>query len=124
MSWRIGRLAGVKLTLPNNCRISAVDPKPTPAACSRYAEPTGQRKVQLSRRHNPGKRAAVGADWPKMDSQCPVFLPKADLMPALLLGAPAADRLVKRNAFRVREPKRDNRGKAMRTCSRERLLAG
>ena len=26
-SWRIGRLAGVKLTLSNNRRISAVDPK-------------------------------------------------------------------------------------------------
>ena len=25
MSWRVGRLAGVKLTLANNCRISAVD---------------------------------------------------------------------------------------------------
>src|SRR6516164_2647724 len=27
LSWRIGQLAGVKLTLPSNCRISAVDPK-------------------------------------------------------------------------------------------------
>jgi hypothetical protein len=36
-SWRIGRLAGVKLTLSSNRRISAVDPKRTLIKFERYA---------------------------------------------------------------------------------------
>src|SRR5262249_9081775 len=50
LSWRIGQLAGVKLTLPENCRISAVDPYRTwnpPCHLSRH---TNVSKKALSRR--------------------------------------------------------------------------
>jgi hypothetical protein len=67
LTWRIGRLAGVKLTLPDSYNISAVDPKRT-SEISRAA--LGHRSLKYG-----GKR-------PDIICGCSADRPSAQLLPS------------------------------------------
>jgi len=59
LSWRIGRVAGVKLTLSNNCGISAVDPTRTCRTPMRVTNRRRPPRLCDGRYRAPGDAAAI-----------------------------------------------------------------